>query len=431
MGKANGRNRGVTMILCIILFVIMIVYRERIPDLKVRRIMFVSNLIAMGLFVFAWVKDGELSEIDRNLHGDGSKKETYLVSVDGVMESQELTLELEEQMYTEEETQDIFSEVMDKLDYIILGQNKSKDKITKDLYLPNFIEEYPVEILWEMDRYDMIELNGTLIQENLLEEGALVELRALLRYQDREAVYVTNVVVYPEEKVGKEKWIYDIQKSFQETEEKSREEKMVTLPKFVAGKEVSWKEPRDRKGYIVLISGMVIAALLLFEKKQDEKEYEQKRQQQMLLDYPEVVSKFAILLGTGMTVKNTWNKIVQTYEEEQASGKNRFAYEEMCLTSREMLGGVTEQEAYERFGKRCKLSSYMKFSMLLSQNLRKGSKGLAEILKMESIQALEVRKNNAKKKGEEAATKLLIPMFLMFAVVLVIVMIPAFLSIQI
>ena len=96
-----------------------------------------------------------------------------------------------------------------------------------------------------------------------------------------------------------------------------------------------------------------------------------------------------------------------------------------------MSGGVAEQEAYERFGKRCMLSSYMKFSMLLSQNLRKGSKGLSEVLKMESIQAFEMRKSEAKKRGEEASTKLLIPMFLMFAVVLVIVMIPAFLSIQI
>ena len=149
------------------------------------------------------------------------------------------------------------------------------------------------------------------------------------------------------------------------------------------------------------------------------------------MDYPEIISSFAMLLGTGMTVKNTWNKIVQTYEEEKKSGKNRFAYEEMCLTSREMQSGISEQEAYERFGKRCKWSSYTKFSMLLSQNLRKGSKGLSELLKMESVQAMEMRKQQAKKRGEEVSTKLLLPMTLMFVVVLAIVMIPAFLSMKI
>lgn len=419
------------MILCIILFVVMFVYRDRIPDLKVRKILFFSNVLAAVLFTFAWLRDVNLNEIDRNLYGEGSKKETYLVSVDGVFDSEEITLELEEQKYSEEEIQKMFSEAMDKLDEMILGENESKDFVTKNLKLPSSLEEYPIEILWEMDRYDVAEVNGKLIQENLSEEGTLLELRGHLTYQDQEAVYVTSVRVFPERKVGKEKWISDIQKSFQEAEAENREEKTVVLPKLVEGKEVSWNKTKDLKGYIVLISGILIAGLLMFEEKQDEKEREQKRKQQMLLDYPEVLSKFAMLLGSGMTVKNTWNKIVQAYEEEKTPEKNRFVYEEMCLTSREMSGGVAEQEAYERFGKRCMLSSYMKFSMLLSQNLRKGSKGLSELLKMESIQAFEMRKNEAKKRGEETSTKLLIPMFLMFAVVLVIVMIPAFLSIQI
>ena len=179
-----------------------------------------------------------------------------------------------------------------------------------------------------------------------------------------------------------------------------------------------------------MLLGAVVSGLLWFQKWDDLREAEKKRRAQMVLDYPEIVSKFAMLLGTGMTVKNSWNKIVQTYEQEKAVGKHRFAYEEMCLTSHEMQGGIAELEAYERFGKRCKVNPYMKFSMLLAQNLRKGSKGLSELLKMESIQALEQRKSYAKKRGEEASTKLMLPMFAMFAVVLVIIMIPAFLSIQ-
>ena len=66
----------------------------------------------------------------------------------------------------------------------------------------------------------------------------------------------------------------------------------------------------------------------------------------------------------------------------------------------------------------------------MSQNLRKGIKGLTQMLRMEAIQAFEERKARAKRLGEEAGTKLLAPMFLMLAVVLVIVIVPAFLSIQ-
>ena len=63
--------------------------------------------------------------------------------------------------------------------------------------------------------------------------------------------------------------------------------------------------------------------------------------------------------------------------------------------------------------------------------MRISADGLTELLKLESIQAFEERKAQAKRLGEEAGTKLLLPMFLMLAVVLVIVIVPAFLTLQI
>lgn len=92
---------------------------------------------------------------------------------------------------------------------------------------------------------------------------------------------------------------------------------------------------------------------------------------------------------------------------------------------------MTESESYENFGRRCDVQVYIRLGALLSQNLRKGTKGLTELLKLESIQAFEERKAQAKRLGEEAGTKLLLPMFLMLAVVLVIVIVPAFLTLQI
>ena len=95
-----------------------------------------------------------------------------------------------------------------------------------------------------------------------------------------------------------------------------------------------------------------------------------------------------------------------------------------------MQRDVTELESYEQFGKRCGLKAYRKLAALLTQNLRKGSKGLSELLRTEADQAFEERKAAAKKRGEEAGTKLLLPMFMMLSMVLLIVIVPAFLSIQ-
>ena len=131
-----------------------------------------------------------------------------------------------------------------------------------------------------------------------------------------------------------------------------------------------------------------------------------------------------------MIVRRAWKKMVDDYEEQKERWGTRHAYEEMKQTMYEMESGISEAESYERFGRRCNIQEYMKLGALLSQNLRKGTKGLSQILKIEAIQAFEERKARAKRLGEEAGTKLLLPMFLMLSVVLIIVIVPAFLSIQ-
>jgi hypothetical protein len=65
---------------------------------------------------------------------------------------------------------------------------------------------------------------------------------------------------------------------------------------------------------------------------------------------------------------------------------------------------------------------------VLSQNLKKGARGLTDLLETEAEASLNERKNHARKIGEQAGTKLLLPMILMLGIVLVILMVPAFLS---
>ena len=51
-----------------------------------------------------------------------------------------------------------------------------------------------------------------------------------------------------------------------------------------------------------------------------------------------------------------------------------------------------------------------------------------QLLEQEVSDAFEERKNLAKKSGEEAGTKMLFPMMMMFGIIIVIIMVPAFLS---
>ena len=104
--------------------------------------------------------------------------------------------------------------------------------------------------------------------------------------------------------------------------------------------------------------------------------------------------------------------------------------EEILETCFEMRNGVGEARAYENFGSRCQIEAYRKLGSLLAQNLKKGSKGLIHILETEAAEGMEERKQQAKKLGEEAGTKLLIPMMMMLVLVMGILVIPSVVGMQ-
>ena len=151
----------------------------------------------------------------------------------------------------------------------------------------------------------------------------------------------------------------------------------------------------------------------------------------MKIDYPQIINKFNLYIRAGMTIRRAWFCIAQDYERKNQGKDKRKAYEEMISTMHQITGGISEGEAYENYGARCGVSVYRKFGTMLSQNLRKGSKGLTELLGREAEDAFEERKNLAKKLGEEAGTKLVIPLFLMLIIVFAIVIVPALFSIRI
>lgn len=152
------------------------------------------------------------------------------------------------------------------------------------------------------------------------------------------------------------------------------------------------------------------------------------RKRQLILDYPDVVFKLGMLLNAGMTIENAFTRIAEEYQQTKTEGKVRWAYEEMVVACNEMKSGISEAKAYERFGRRCEQTCYIRLGTILSGSLQKSAEGMTDLLLAESEEAMEERRQMAKKMGEEAGTKLLFPMILMLLVVLVILIVPAMMS---
>lgn len=390
--------------------------------------------VSLILYDFHASKEASDGIIQRNDYGKGSRTESLEAQVEGESEKIPLEIEVKERQYQATEVQEFFDKILEKLDKKILGANESFRHVDQNLNLVSSIEGEPVEISWELDRYDLMNVKGEIMKEAIDPEGETINLKAVLTYTENEAYqtsYQQAVCVFPKTAEAKDEVASEISEKIQKNQEENASKETFSLPKTVEGKKISYYFPFNSRGLVLVVMSILILILLWLLGKQRGKELEDQRKEQLLLDYPELVNKLTLFLGAGMTVKRAWRKILQDYESSLKDHDTRYVYEEMKLTYREIESGVPEAESYENFGRRCNLPCYLKLGALLSQNLRKGVKGLSEMLHIESLQAFEERKARAKRKGEEAGTKLLLPMFMMLAIVLVIVIMPAFLTLQI
>lgn len=393
-------------------------------------VLVISIVLALLVFLAENVLGNDENIITRNTYGEGSKTEEYELYIEDEPESESLQIKVEERAYTSKEITELFEEVSVKLDEVILNENESFDRVEKDLNLVSELEGYPVYIQWALSTYDVLNVEGQIQEDRVKEAGTMVGIFGTISYGQEKTIYTRYAMVYPLTRTGTDKLLYDIRKKLVELEAETREDESFTLPEEIEGKSLTWSRKTENRWYYILILGVVLSIFLIYREQEKGRQAKKKRKDDLLREYPGMISKLTMLLGTGSTVKNAWEKIVQNYEEQKEEGKERLVYEEMKTTLHEIQGGISEAEAYERFGKRCGTTAYLKFGTLLSQNLRKGGKGISEMLRVEAIQSFEIRKNTAKRLGEEAGTKLLMPMLGMLAVVLIMVMVPAFLTMQ-
>lgn len=363
--------------------------------------------------------------LTRNDCGEGDVEIGLKAEIAGVQE-EIFDYLLEERRLTQEELEKSYAEAAALLPEAILNGNAGLENVRTNLHLVSTLDGYPFRIGWESGAYSLVNTDGTVHNEELA-DGEVVTLTALFRYEDwlRELqipVQVNPIIYTPQEALRAR-----IEELLREREETSRSGEVMTLPEQIGTEPVIWSEIiEDSSGYFLIL--VILAAGVLYWARG--RELDQKleaRKRELLLDYPEIVNKLALYMGAGMTIRNAFLKMGEDYRKRKEERK-KYVYEEILMTCNELQGGRSETEAYANFGKRCQVQAYMKLSALLSQNIRKGSNDLLRVLRQEADNAFTERKNLAKKLGEEAGTKLLLPMMMMLCVVMVIIMIPAYFS---
>lgn len=177
-------------------------------------------------------------------------------------------------------------------------------------------------------------------------------------------------------------------------------------------------------GFTFAVAGMVFGIVFGFLMDNSLKKKIDEKHTMLRMEFPDFVNKLVLLINAGMTVSRAWEKIVEDNK------KDTPLMQELRIAMLNMKDGMPEAYAIEAFGRRCKIKEIMKFTSVLISNLKKGGAEMVPVLVQQSNECWEMRKGAAKEMGATAGVKMMLPMVMLLAAILLVVGFPALISLQ-
>lgn len=391
--------------------------------------MMITILLLGGVFGIAAKisADGKVllkedGSIQRGSYLEGSREVQVIAGMDE--ESLEIQIELEPRQLLWEEVEDLADSLLKQLPILILGKNDSLQQVSQDLELLDGYEGFPFQIEWKSSRPDILGSSG-LVKE--VREAQRLFLTVRLEYEQYEREEILEVTVVSPLVTTEELTYRELEEYLIRSEENSREDETWVLPKRWEDKDIVWSQKVEDDSLLLWAAALAVAVLVYWMSDKDLHQQIEKRHQSLRREYPDLVHRLALFVGAGMTVRGAFGKISGDYEKKrELTGRRIPAYEEILRTCRELQSGTSEGAALEHFGRRTGRQEYIRLSTLLMQNVKRGNGTLLERLREEADKAGEEKLMESRKSGEEAGTKMLVPMVMMLAVVMVMIMVPAF-----
>lgn len=169
-------------------------------------------------------------------------------------------------------------------------------------------------------------------------------------------------------------------------------------------------------GLGVMLGGSLLVFVLVYALYDELSDRLNKRRAAISRQFPNVVSKLALLVTSGMIMDRAWRETAESQELE--------LYIEMRKTSDELTNLVEPSVAYMNFIDRCNTKETTKLASAIIQSLSKGNAEIGALLKSMAHEAWQERRHTAKRDSEAANSKLMIPTMLLFLAILVIIMVP-------
>lgn len=423
------------MICAVILAAALIWYRYRISHDRpvpkiVIQIIAVTGCVGMLMSFYEYGSSRKHFDgiITRPGSGEGDAEESFVATYDNT--DTKITVPVTERQYSAKERDKLLTKARKEIDETFAGKNQSLDHVTQKVVPKAAYQDGSVSAEWTFDRNDLVDTDGNILWKNL-QEDSIVEATVSLSCQGQTEEYTFPMKICLPSSDSLSGMHLALEKAAGKANQEHPASASFSLPEMVNGKSIHWKKTYSWDGEKMALLGVAAAVAMLIGASYDRRKKEAEYHKALDRDYPGIVSELSMYVGAGVSVRSALWRMQETYQKKKAEGgRSRAGYEQIAVTCRQLRDGMPEKTAYDEMGERCNTAHYRKLSLLLSQNLRQGNARLTELLVQEESAAEEMQRLMARAAGEEASTKLLIPMVGLLGVVMAILIIPAMLSMQ-
>ncbi|MCD8380587.1 MAG: type II secretion system F family protein [Lachnospiraceae bacterium] len=392
------------------------------------KISLLIRVLAAALLLFAlqgmalYLEREQVTVFTRPAAGEAMETEEITLETEGAG----ITVEIYARELTWEEADESFQSLLSLLEESVLGDNTGAGQVTGDLVLPDSVEGYPFTLSWSSSDRSVISAEGTVNREDLAQDTA-VELTLKADYGEWQWYYTFELTVMMAETDAFGQYLKDVEALLQESEEASRDQDQWELPLELNGTALRFYREKDYSNLIwIAILGVVLPPLLWVLKDRDLMDRRRKRREVMRDAYPEFISSLSLYIAAGLNLQRALCECASDYQ--RTPGRIRAPGQELSDLVKRMRGGYSFYQALESFADACDEEHYRKLAGLLRQAEKNSMRGLVQLLEQEALDVQEEQRRNFRMKGDQMSDQLLGPMMLQLAIVMGLIMIPAFMS---
>lgn len=317
-------------------------------------------------------------------------------------------------------------EAASQMQALMVYEGETYDKVTKGLQFPEEPFNLPITASYEVLSHELIQQDGSLVYEKLEEsKGQSARIQVTLSMGDSSLVENYDFMVYLP--------AFDAKALGRLAKDSIIEvENQIILPTHLGPNnlEVTWAI--DEGGLSMLPILICIVGLLILVHRFYQEELNKKctaRETAILRDFPDVILNLTLLLQAGISFRSAFTRIAQTYGMNlDQLDQSRPFYAGLVLAIREMDNGVAISEALRNLAHNTNIREVRRMTHLIINAMSLGDDALCESLLNLSKEAWELKAYQIKKHGEEASTKMLLPLALSLVTIMIIVLAPAFIS---